>query len=147
METWRSRRGPNPPSGTFNWRDRERELDAQIVDDFNELVARASRGEECAVAVAGIALGPQLLGLARELQSDELDAQELVLDFLTVLANGRRRFRPSRAGPLIWMEEELREIARRQECETELSVECDLEDRDGIDLDGDDDPPTGRDYS
>jgi hypothetical protein len=82
--------------------------DEQRLDELDELVANAARGDRFAIA-----LSPRLLAEAREALG-ELFAQDdgdVLQDFFTALCEGKLSFPPIRGAGVPWMMRMIREKA------------------------------------
>jgi DNA-directed RNA polymerase specialized sigma24 family protein len=94
--------------------------DAQIQDEFDDLVTRACQGDRIAITAIAVAFSARLLKEARlELGRFKRDAADVLQDFFLSVMEGGARFDPQRERARIWMERHVREIARRHRAERE----------------------------
>jgi DNA-directed RNA polymerase specialized sigma24 family protein len=96
------------------------QTDAQVQDDFDDLVARATQGDRRALAAIAIAMSPTLLEEARGLLGDfEDEAGDVLQDFFVWMLECRSRFTPARGRALAWMCGIIRAMARRRRAQCE----------------------------
>jgi DNA-directed RNA polymerase specialized sigma24 family protein len=93
--------------------------DAELLQQLDELVADAARGNGQAIGAIAIAFGSTLYAEIREALGDALrrDAADILQDFLVSLAEARLHFPRVRGSALPWMKRMVRSIAvehRRQ---------------------------------
>jgi hypothetical protein len=94
--------------------------DAQIQDEFDDLVTRACDGDRHALAAIAIAFSAQILKEARqELGHFKEDAGNVFRDFFLAVVAGGACFDPQRERAGAWMKRYVREIARRHRAERE----------------------------
>jgi uncharacterized protein (DUF2236 family) len=94
--------------------------DAQIQDEFDDLVTRACDGDRRALAAIAIAFSSRLLGEARaELGYFEQDADEVLQDFFAAVLERQAVFDPAKERANPWMKRILRELARRRRADRE----------------------------
>jgi len=91
------------------------ETDAQQLDDFDDLVRRATEGDRSALSAIAIALGPSLLKEARETLGEDCahEAEEVRQDFFLMLLEGESQFLPAQGRAVPWMCGIIRAMARR----------------------------------
>lgn len=83
------------------------------VNDITDLVCRAAEGDRRAIGAIAIALGHELLAVARSIVKHREDAEDVLQDFFVVLCTGRAaRFPPAPGRGLEWMEGLLGRMAR-----------------------------------
>ena len=91
-----------------------RRTDAQIQDEFDDLVKRACDGDRRALGAIAIAVSPQLLREARaELRGFRQGAGDVLQDFFLAVLEGMLSFEPGKERAIVWMTRVVREIARR----------------------------------
>jgi DNA-directed RNA polymerase specialized sigma24 family protein len=93
--------------------------DAELLQQLDELVADAARGNGQAIGAIAIAFGATLYAEIREALGDALqrDAADILQDFLVSLAEAKLHFPRVRGSALPWMIRIVRSIAvehRRQ---------------------------------
>jgi DNA-directed RNA polymerase specialized sigma24 family protein len=94
--------------------------DAQIQDEFDDLVTRACDGDRHALAAIAMAFSARLLKEARqELGHFKQDAGDVLQDFFLAVMGGGACFDPQRERAGAWMKRYVREIARRHRAERE----------------------------
>jgi DNA-directed RNA polymerase specialized sigma24 family protein len=94
--------------------------DAQIQDELDDLVTRAGQGDRIALTAMAVAFGARLLKEARlELGRFKEDAEHVLQDFFLAVIEGVACFDPQRERAPMWMEREVRKIARRHRAERE----------------------------
>jgi DNA-directed RNA polymerase specialized sigma24 family protein len=99
--------------------------DAELQDDFDDLVWHATRGDRRAIGAVAIAVSPTLLKEARGLLGDFKDeAGDVLQDFFVWMLEGQTRFTPARGRGLAWMCGIIRAMARkhRAECEKRWGI-------------------------
>jgi hypothetical protein len=89
--------------------------DQELIDQMDELVSSAARGDERAVGAIAIAFGAVLVREARKVLAPlfELDGWEVVDRFLWDLIQQRLMFPPIRGAAVPWMKRMVREGAER----------------------------------
>jgi len=94
--------------------------DAQIQDEFDDLVTRACAGDRIALTALAVAFSARLLREARlELGHFKEDAEDVLKDFFLSVMEGGARFDPKRERARVWIARQVREIARRHRAERE----------------------------
>jgi DNA-directed RNA polymerase specialized sigma24 family protein len=87
--------------------------DAQVQDEFDDLVMRASEGDSRAIASIAVALGPMLRKEARAvLREFAQDADDVLQDFFLFLLEGKSPFLPAHGRAVVWMCRTVRAIAQ-----------------------------------
>jgi hypothetical protein len=89
--------------------------DREVLDQMDELVSEASRGDERAVGAIAVVFGSILVREARKELSPlfELDAYDVVERFLWDLLHEQLTFPPIRGAAVAWMKRMVREGAQR----------------------------------
>jgi hypothetical protein len=89
--------------------------DAELLEQLDELVGCAARGDARAVGAIAIAFGPMLVKEARKVLGPmfELDAGDVVDRFLWDLMGEKLRFPPIRGAGVAWMKRTVREGAEK----------------------------------
>jgi DNA-directed RNA polymerase specialized sigma24 family protein len=88
--------------------------DAQRLDEFDDLVLRASQGDRRAITAVAVAFDTQLRREARAVMGRfKQDADDVVQDFYLALLEGRSRFHPERGRAIPWMIGIVRATARK----------------------------------
>jgi DNA-directed RNA polymerase specialized sigma24 family protein len=88
--------------------------DAQLQDDLDALVMRASRGDRRAIGAIAVALGPRLLQEAPAVLGDfEQEAEDVLQDFCLSLVERQSRFTPAHGRAIPWMCGIVRAMARK----------------------------------
>jgi DNA-directed RNA polymerase specialized sigma24 family protein len=82
--------------------------------DFDELVERASDGDNRAIGAIAIALGPPLFDEARAVLKELAGADEVVGDFFVILLERRSPFSRGQGSALEWMQRIVRALAHRR---------------------------------
>jgi DNA-directed RNA polymerase specialized sigma24 family protein len=88
--------------------------DGELLDELDQLVAAAARGDRQAIGAIAIAFGPLLVKEVRQ-ELGELfqhDAGDVLQDFFLALLEGKLTFPSIRGGALPWMKREVRSLAR-----------------------------------
>jgi hypothetical protein len=101
-----------------------------LLDEFDELVVQATRGDDRAIGAIAIALGPTLLEEARTALGELAQEADMVLeDFLLAMDHGRLRFRPGRTRAVPWMCRRIWTLAqrRRREQQRDWGIETEHE--------------------
>jgi DNA-directed RNA polymerase specialized sigma24 family protein len=94
--------------------DSNPQTDAQLRDDFDVLVVRASQGDQRAIGAIAIAFGPKLLGEAQAVMGDfAQEAADVLQDFFLSLLEGQSRFTPAHGRAIPWMCGIVRAMARK----------------------------------
>ncbi len=90
--------------------------DRELLDQLDDLVARAARGDRQAVGAIAVAFGPMLVQEARKVLAPlfELDVEDVVDRFFWDLLRDRLAFPPIRGAAVAWMKRRVREGPRRR---------------------------------
>jgi DNA-directed RNA polymerase specialized sigma24 family protein len=103
---------------------RSRRDDAQIQDEFDDLVTRACDGDRHALAAIALAFSTSLLKEARaELGRFKHDADDVLQDFFIAVMEGGARFDRDEEHAHAWMNRIVREIARTHRADRERDWE------------------------
>jgi DNA-directed RNA polymerase specialized sigma24 family protein len=89
--------------------------DDKLLEDFDDLVAQASRGDRHAIRAIALALGPSLLAEAKQALGPphEIDAEDVVQEFYVLLLESRVPFIPGQGRAIQWMCSVIRVLADR----------------------------------
>ncbi len=90
------------------------DTDEQRIDELDELVGNAARGDRFAIGCIAIALSPRLLAEARD-ELGELfasDGGDVLQEFFLALCEGRLTFPAIRGAGVPWLSRQVREMAR-----------------------------------
>jgi DNA-directed RNA polymerase specialized sigma24 family protein len=94
--------------------------DAQLQDDLDALVMRASLGDRRAIGAIAVAFGPRLLQEARAVLRDfEQEAEDVLQDFVLSLVERQSRFTPAHGRAIPWMCGIVRALARKRRADRE----------------------------
>jgi len=99
--------------------------DAELQDEFDDLVQRATHGDRRALGALAMAISPILLKEARGLLGNFKDeAGDVLQDFFVWMVESQTRFTPARGRALAWMCGIIRAMARkhRAECEKRWGI-------------------------
>jgi DNA-directed RNA polymerase specialized sigma24 family protein len=96
------------------------QTDAQLEADFDDLVMRATHGDERALGAIAIAFGPTLLEEARAVMGDfEHEAGDVLQDSFLSLLERRSQFTPPHGRAVDWMCGIIRATARKHRADRE----------------------------
>jgi hypothetical protein len=106
----------------------DHEADAEIQDEFDDLVRRACEGDRRAVGAIAIAIGPKLLSEARaELGEFDQDGTDVLEDFWLAMLEKRLRYSPAHGRAMPFMCGMVRAIAQQRRRELERDWDCEAE--------------------
>jgi DNA-directed RNA polymerase specialized sigma24 family protein len=106
----------------------DHETDAEIQDEFDDLVRRGCEGDRRAIGAIAIAIGPKLLHEARgELGDFGQDGTDVLQDFWLAMLEKRLRYSPAHGRAMPFMCGMVRAIAQQRRREYERDWDSDAE--------------------